>query len=132
MAVQGNEDFTSKKIFGSCTPAPRSPKDPEPLRKIVELLRADPNAEYPLLTLTREPKHFNLLEQALEACYMSRHEIADWFAATSSRNRSKDEEKEARLQEFLMDKYGDHTFEYVWLVCQDLTSKWGDRRQELV
>ncbi|RDI85180.1 hypothetical protein Vi05172_g4642 [Venturia inaequalis] len=132
MTVQGNEDFASEKIFGSCTPAPKNLKDSESVRKIVELLRADPNAKHPLLALTREAKNFNRLEKALDACYMSPQEITDWFAVTSSRSRGNDEEKEARLQELLMDKFGDHTFEYAWLVCQDLTFKWGDRRQELV
>ncbi|TLD18876.1 cobW-domain-containing protein [Venturia nashicola] len=132
MTVQGNEDFACEKIFGSCTPAPKKLKDPESVRKIVELVRATPNAEYPLLALTRERKHFSLLEIALDACYMSPQEIADWFAVISSRSRGNDQEKEARLQEILMDKFGDHTFEYIWLVCQDLTFKWGDRRQELV
>lgn len=132
MTVQGNEDFACERIFGSCTRAPTDLKDPEDVRKVVELLRANPNAEYPLLGLTREAKHFNLLEKALEACYMSPQEIADWFAVVSSRSRGNDEEKEARLQELMMDKFGDHTFEFAWLVCQDLTFKWGDRRQELV
>lgn len=59
MTVQGNEDFASERIFGSCTPI-KDLKEAEPLKKIVELTRTNLNEEYPLLALTREPKHFTL------------------------------------------------------------------------
>lgn len=131
MTVKGSEDFCCEKIFGPCTPVPKL-RDAEPLLQLAGLIGANPNAEYPLLAVTREPKHFNLLEKALKACYMSSQEIKDWFAVTSSRNRNTDEEKEARFQELLLDKFGDVAIDYIWLVCRDISTKWGDRRQELV
>lgn len=36
---------------------------------------------------------------------MSPQDITDWFAVTSSRSRSNDEQKEARFQELLVEKF---------------------------
>lgn len=129
MTVAGEQDWCCEKIFGTCMPAPEKLRDPEPLRQMGDLIVKEAS-EYPLLALTR--KEPGLTMRALEACYMDSHEIASWFAVVSSRSRGNDAEKESRFQEMLVDKYADYSFHFIWMVCRDITFRWGDRRQELV
>jgi G3E family GTPase len=129
LTVAGFQEWHAERVFGSCKPCLEI-RDPQPIKELMgEMLQRQ--YEQPWLQISQKGRTVRRkVERFLHGCYYSTAEIKSWFAIVDDKATS-EEDREEKLEEFLLDRFEDLNLEYIYLICKDF-QKWGDRRQEVV
>ena len=129
LTVAGFQEWHAELVFGACKPC-NELRDPQPIKQLMQEMVKRQYLQ-PWVQISQEGKKIReTVSRFLHACYYDAEEIQQWFSVVDDINTSI-EEREEKLEEFLLERFEDLNLEYIYLICKDF-DKWGDRRQELV
>lgn len=129
LTVAGFQEWHAERVFGASQPC-NELRDPQPIKTLFQEMLKFPSLQ-PWVQISQQgAKIRDMVAAFLHACYYTPEEIEQWFEVVDDEDQSI-EEREEKLEEFLLERFEDLNLEYVYLICKDF-QRWGDRRQELV